>query len=256
MHVRLVRTQRVPIPRLVAAAGVLALLASVPGAMTTASGVAAGSSDSDYQDASLRLLEPTPGGPSGYQVRIDYTNPDDPEGKPPSVRKVVEIFPRGTRIDTGAPALCTASDAELMAQGPSACPAESIIGDGVIKLDTGVPGPGRYLVEGVTFLNNTGQLIFLTDDQATGARTVARAQVRGDRVISEAPFLPGAGSDGAAIDAVRGNFPTLVQTRDGKSRAYMTTPQGCAERGYWVTKIRFTYRDGTTQTESTRNPCR
>lgn len=254
MPVHSSRPGRVPAPRLVVAAGALALLETVAGG-TTASGVAADAGEGDYQDASLRFIEPTPGVPSGYHVRIDYTNPDDPEGKPPSVRKVVEIFPGGSRIDTDAVEHCTASDAELMAQGPSACPAGSIVGDGVITLDTGVPGPERYLTEDVTFLNNTAQLIFLTDDRATGARTVTRAQVRGHRVITEAPLLPGAGSDGTAIDTVRGDFPTLVRTQDGERRAYLTTPERCAERGYWITRIRFVYRDGTTQTASTRNPC-
>jgi len=129
----------------------------------------------DYQTASLRFLESTPGRPSGYRVRIDYTDPEDPEAKPPSVRRVVEVFPKGTRIDAGAPARCVAGDAELMLRCRSACPAGSVVGTGSIRLDTGVPGPGRYLNEDVTFLNDTAELIYLTQDRATGARTVVRA---------------------------------------------------------------------------------
>jgi hypothetical protein len=212
-------------------------------------------SERDYQTASLRFIESTPGRPSGYRVRIDYTNPDDPEAKPPSVRKVAEIFPRGTRINTAAPARCAASDAELMLRGRSACPRSAIVGTGFIRLDTGVPGPGRYLREDVTFLNNTRQLIYLTKDRATGARTVVRAQVRGHRVVTEAPLLPGAAPDGTAIDVVRGNFPRLVRMRDGRRRAYVTTPEHCGARGYWVAKVRFAYHDGTNQSETTRNRC-
>ncbi|HET8961685.1 hypothetical protein [Nocardioides sp.] len=251
MHFRHTGSIRLLVSGLIATAGVLAL----PGSAGLATVGSVAEEASDYQTASLRFIETAPGRASGYRVRIDYTNPDDPDAKPPSVRRVVELFARGTRIDTGVPARCRATDAELMLAGRSACPRGSIVGNGFIKLDTGIPGPGRYLKEDVTFLNNTNQLIYLTNDRATGARTVIRARVRSDRVISGAPLLPGAGTDGTAIDVVRGNFPKLVRMRHGHRRAYVTTPQRCPGRGFWVSKVRFAYHDGTTQTESTRNRC-
>ena len=177
MQVRLTSSPRVLALCLVAT-GALAAQSPVGGGVAAMGGVAAESSKSDYQTASLRFIESAPGRASGYRVRIDYTNPDDPEAKPPSVRRVVEVFARGTRIDTSAPARCAATDAELMLAGRSACPRGSIVGNGFIKLDTGMPGPGRYLKEDVTFLNNTNELIYLTKDRATGARTVVRARVR------------------------------------------------------------------------------
>jgi hypothetical protein len=243
----LTRTRRLVVPCLLATV-VLALLAA-PATGEASAGEGA------YQTASLRFVESAPGRASGYGVRIDYMNPDDPGAKPPSVRRVVEVFPRGTRIDTSAPARCRATDAELMLQGRSACPRRSIVGAGFIRLDTGTPGPGRFLREDVTFLNNTDQLIYLTRDRANGARTVLRARVVGRRVISEAPFLPGAPPDGTAVDVVRASFPKLVSVRDGQRRAYTTTPAHCPRRGHWVTRVRFTYDDGTRQTEATRNRC-
>jgi hypothetical protein len=252
VNVRVTGSTRVLTSCLIAAA---AVLSSAGGGVAALGEVAAASGPSGYQTASLRFIESSPGRASGYRVRIDYTNPDDPEAKPPSVRKVVEVFPRGTRVDTGAPARCGATDAELMLVGRSACPRGSIVGTGFIKLDTGIPGPGRYLKEDVTFLNNTRQLIYLTKDRATGARTVVRARIRDERIVTEAPLLPGAGTDGAAIDVVRGNFPKLVRMRDGQRRAYVTTPQRCPDQGSWVTRVRFAYHDGTIQTERTRNRC-
>jgi hypothetical protein len=237
---------------------ILSLIAAVGLALPGAAGsgaVEAGSGKTDYQTASLGFVETAPGRASGYRVRIDYTNPADPGAKPPSVRRVVELFARGTRIDTRAPARCGATDAELMLVGRSACPRRSIVGTGFIRLDTGAPGPGRYLKEDVTFLNNTNQLIYLTRDRATGARTVLRARVRDHRVISEAPLLPGAPPDGTAIDVVRGNFPKLVRMRDGHRRAYVTTPARCPARGFWTNRVHFAYHDGTTQTETTRDAC-
>ena len=106
----------------------------------------------------------------------------------------------------------------------------------------------------MTFLNNTDQLIYLTQDQASGARTVVRARVRGNRVVTEAALLPGAARDGTAIDIVRGDFPRLVRIRDGHRRAGVTTPEHCA-RGFWANRIRFAYHDGTTQTVATGNRC-
>lgn len=255
MHVHIAHPVRVLAACLATTAGVFPLLASAADGATSMDGIDSGSNEGDYQTASLRFVESTPGRPSGYRVRIDYSNPDDPDAKPPSVREVVEVFARGTRIDTGAPERCAASDAELTLRGRSACPPGSIVGTGFIRLDTGVPGPGRFLREDVTFLNNTGQLIYLTKDRATGARTVVRARVRGHRVVTEAPLLPGAAPDGTAIDVVRGDFPKLVRMRDGRRRAYVTTPEHCAARGYWANRVRFAYHDGTTQREITRNRC-
>lgn len=255
MHVHIAHPLHILATCLVTTAGVVPWLATAADGATSADGIQAGSDEGDYQTASLRFIESAPGRASGYRVRIDYSNPDDPEGKPPSVREVAEVFPRGTRIDTGAPDRCAATDAELTLRGRSACPAGSIVGTGFIRLDTGVPGPGRYLREDVTFLNNSHQLIYLTEDRATGARTVVRARVRGHRVVTEAPLLPGAAPDGTAIDVVRGDFPKLVRMRDGHRRAYVTTPEDCAARGYWASRVRFVYHDGTTQTEMTRNRC-
>lgn len=255
MRVALRCQPRVLAPFLVVTTGVFALPAPAASGATSAGEVSEGSNVGRYQTASLRLAESAPGRPTGYRVRIDYVNPDDPGAKPPSVRRVVEVFPDGTRIDTDAPARCAASDAELMLRGASACPAGAVVGTGFIRLDTGVPGPGRYLNEDVTFLNNDEQLIYLTVDRSTGARTVVRAQVRGHRVITEAPLLPGAASDGTAIDVVRGSFPKLVRMRDGTRRAYVTTPERCSGRGHWEARVRFDYHDGTAQSETTRNPC-
>jgi hypothetical protein len=255
MHVSLWHPSRVLVPCLGVTAGVFTSLAPVAAGATSAGESVAGSDDARYQTASLRFVESAPGRPSGYRVRIDYANPDDSEAKPPSVREVVEVFPPGTRIDTGAPARCAASDAELMLRGASACPSGAIVGTGFIRLDTGAPGPGRYLNEDVIFLNSTNQLIYLTTDRATGARTVVRAEVRGRRVITEAPLLPGAAPDGTAIDVVRGNFPRLVRMRDGLRRAYVTTPGHCTEGRHWVTLVRFDYHDGTTQSETAHSRC-
>lgn len=228
---------------LTAAIVVLVPLTDLPASGNTAAG--------SNQTASLRFTTDQPGKPSGLRLRVDYVNPDDPEGKPPAVRKVVQTLAEGARIDTGAPARCTATDAELILTGPAACPTGSVVGAGLLTIDTGLPEPARFLTEDVTFLNNIDELIFVTEDRQTGARLVTRAVVEGRRIVTEAPpLLPGAPPDGAAIDVVRADLRKVVTARG----SYVSTPARCPASGYWTNTIEFTYDDGT-QTVRSRSRC-
>ena len=203
------------------------------------------------QDASLVLTSSKPGKPTGEKLRIDYVNPADAAAKPPAVRRVVETLAAGARFDTSAPELCTASDLELMMLGPSACPAGSVVGTGEIVVDTGVLG-ARTLPSQVTFLNNTGQLIFVASVGPTPARLVLRAARDGRESASNAPFLPGALPDGAAIDTVRVDLDRIVTERG----SYLTTPPRCPRKRHWLHRTSFTYADGATETVTTRQRCR
>jgi hypothetical protein len=158
----------------------------------------------------------------------------------------------GARIDTSAPQLCTASDPELMLLGESACPPGSKVGQGVVTVDTGIPGPGRIVTADVAFLNNTDQLIYVNTARGTSARTVIRADVGSNTIVTDAPLLPGTPPDGGAIDTVHISFPPLV--RDG--RAYVTTPPRCPPSRRWINQVSFTYADGVTQTVDSPSPCK
>jgi hypothetical protein len=186
---------------------------------------------------------------------FDYRNPEDPGAKPPAVRRVVTILPRGARYDTSVPGSCTASDAELMAQGAGACPKRSAIGGGVVTVDTGAPGPGRIVTADVEFFNNDedggGEFIYLNTVRGSGARTVIRADVTRRRTITLAGMLPGTPPDGGAIDTV----DLKVAAVHTKSGDYITTPRRCPDWGFWRTKVRFTYADDVTQTVRDRSRC-
>jgi hypothetical protein len=220
--------------------------------MLGAAAGSAGAPGGSRQTASLTFDQTRPGTASGVSVGIDYVNPNDPSAKPPAVRRVVLSFAPGTRIDTSAPQVCTAPDAELMLLGGAACPAGSKVGSGVVTVDTGLPGPGRIVTADVDFFNNTHQLIYVNTIRGTGARTVIRAEVGSRDVITDAGMLPGTPPDGGAIDTVAVHFPPLV--RDG--RAYITTPPVCPPSHRWVNQATFTYADGVTQTVDTPNPCK
>lgn len=189
---------------------------------------------------------------SGQNLSIDYVNPNDPEGKPPAVRRVVTVLPKGARFDTDAPKRCKASDAELMAQGAAACPAASRLTDGVITLDSGVPGPGRITTVDVTFFNNTRELIYLNTIRGSETRVVVRGEVRRRKVVTESPFLPGTPPDGAAIDTVVANDPPITTKRGN----YITTPRRCPSRGFWLMRVRFTYDDDAQQITRDHSPCK
>jgi hypothetical protein len=156
-------------------------------------------------------------------------------------------------IDTSVPARCEASDAQLIAAGPAACPAASRVGRGEIDVDTGVPGPSRILQSSATFINNRAQLIFVLEPKGgQRSRTIVRAKVEGGTVTTETPPLPGGPPDGfSAVKRVR--FSLNAVSAGG--RGYITTPGRCPAGRSWTNTATFTYRDGISQTVTNGSPC-
>ena len=222
-------------------------------ALATASMALAGGS---RQESKYDLTEQRTGKPAGERFRFDYRNPGDPDGKPPAVEKVVTALPRGGRYDPSVPGSCTASDAELIAMGAAACPGDSALGGGVVTVDTGVPGPERFVTADVEFFNNEedpeGEFIYLNTLRGGDARTVIRADVTRRRTITVVTPLPGTPPDGGSIDTVDVKVAKVV--RGGS--AYITTPRDCPARGFWRPRVRFEYQDDVKQTVVDREPCR
>ena len=163
---------------------------------------------------------------------------------------------RATRpIDTSIPGSCTASDAELIAVGGQACPRDSAIGGGIVTVDTGAPGPGRIVTADVEFFNNAtarrGEFIYVNTVRGTDARTVIRANVKRRKTVTNAGMLPGTPPDGGAIDTV----DLTVAAVHSHSGDYITTLRRCPDRGFWKTKVRFTYADDVIQTVRDRSRC-
>ena len=187
-------------------------------------------------------------------------NPEDPDAKPPVVKEVVTILPKGSRYDPSVPGSCTASDEELMLQGAAACPEDSRVGGGVITVDSGMPGPARIVTADTEFFNNAedpeGEFIYLNTVRDTGARTVVRADVTTRRTITTAPMLPGTPPDGGAIDTVDVEVLKIARTIDGERRAYITTPPRCPRNRTWFARVQFSYDDDYSQTVATPNSCK
>jgi hypothetical protein len=188
---------------------------------------------------------------TGIRLKIDYVNPDDPEAKPPAVQTVVEKLADGTVIDTTVPEQCKASDQQLMAEGPGACPEGSFVGGGEVDLDTGTPGPGRIAAQKVTQFNNQDELILLFEGKGSPTRAVSRAPIEGATITAQSPPLPGGPPDGfTAIKRV--DLELQPRTKDG--RAYIATPPTCPAGG-WEHEMSFTYRDGETAVVKDGSPC-
>ena len=213
-----------------------------------------------YQTSEYTLSQQRADRPTGERFQFDYVNPEDSDAKPPAVKKVVTILPKGARYDASVPGSCPASDEELMLQGAAACPEDSRIGGGVITVDTGVPGPGRFVTADTEFFNNAedpeGEFIYLNTVRDTSARTVIRADVTRRRTLTDAGMLPGTPPDGGAIDTVDVEVLKIARRIDGERRAYITTPPRCRRSRTWFARVRFIYDGDYSQTVATPNTCK
>ena len=227
------------------------LIAAGVAACALAAPVAALAQQAPRQTATDHWSSSTPGTSSGRMYAVDFVNPSDPSGKPPSVSHVHLQLPTGARFDTDAMTQCAATDAQLILMGPAACPAASQLGTGSIMFGPGLPGPDRYLNVSITFFNEHNQLILLTQDASTGLRTVARGTVTASTLDADLPPLPGTPPDGAADRHERATF-RAVSTPTGN---YLTTPATCPSTRSWVERETYTYRDGLSQSVDIAEPC-
>jgi hypothetical protein len=200
----------------------------------------------------------TPGASTGYRLAIDYFKPGDPQGKAPAVQRVVQQLHAGSRLDTSVPPRCGASDAELASQGAAACPTNTRVGQGEIDADIG-QGLGRIprvIKTTVTVFNANRELILYAESTNAGdppLRVPTRTAV-GDRTFtSQAPPIPAADPSDPYLAIKRVRLSISAVTRAG--RAFIKTPPSCAAGGAWTNTGTFTYRDGQTQTVSSRSPC-
>lgn len=95
-------------------------------------------------DFSMRLTSPRPGTPTGIAFHVRFKAAHDPDAKPSPIKSVVIRGPDGLRYDNAAAPRCQATDAELQADGPSACPGGSQVGRGTYTAILGFgPRPTR-----------------------------------------------------------------------------------------------------------------
>jgi hypothetical protein len=211
-------------------------------------GASAGHAHVEYTDA---FSTRTPGAPAGRTFTADFFDSADPAAKPPPLTHVRVELPEGARFDTSAVPQCTATDAEIVAQGAAACEEGSRIGGGVIDVDTGFPEPERTLTSDFTFLNARDALILIAQDRKNGARLVLRGVIRERTFDLDVPPLPGTPPDGGA----NRHEVIKIDPATGPGGAFLTTPPTCPADGAWVLKTTWTFRGGEEVTRESRSPC-
>jgi hypothetical protein len=206
------------------------------------------------QTASYALTTTSPGTPTGFNFSVDWQNPSDPDGKPFALKSLVIHFPAGTKFDTSVPDRCTATDAELYAEGAAACPPGSQVATGSVLTDTGSTAVfPRYVPNQVWEFNNTGQVITLAESTNPPTRAVGRATLTNDSFSSTNTPFPGEPPPEpfTAFKSLRLSGPAIV--RDGN--AYALTPPTCPSSGEWTITMTFGYFDGVSQTVDSESPC-
>jgi hypothetical protein len=221
---------------------------SAPAIAVIAGLLLASTARAQQSDFSLQFSSRTPGTATAMHLYIVYRNPADPSGKPSPIKHLVITSPQGTRIDLAMPR-CTASDSQIMAEGPSACPTTSQVGQGTLTAITGFGPPIDPYLTDVTIFNTGQGVVEILRDHNTGATlTDDRIQIQGNVFIGNPPAFPGGPPDGqTAVRTIDFTFPA--------TSGYITTPRGC-RTGRWTSSAAFTFADGSTQHVSSATPCK
>ena len=195
-----------------------------------------------------------PGASTGIDTEILYKHPDDPNRKPIPVRQEIFTFPVGTRFDESVVPDCTVSDEQLRVEGVSACPEETLVGQGHDNVSmTGFPGSGETPFSAHAFEYGGGRFRVLGQAQGFPLRFVAHGIREGRTNTVEIPQTPGGPPDGQnALRRIHNIFPA----RSAGRRAYMRTPRTCPSTGVWIFKARLTFADGGVERNVYRMPCK
>ncbi len=203
---------------------------------------------------SFSLTSTVPRTATGMVLGVDFQNPNDPNAQPPAVAQMVVHSP-GVVLDTNVPPQCHASDAQLMVEGPSGCPAGSKVGSGTAVTDSGPSGSfPRYSTATITDFNTNGGIIGVgVSNDISAIKTVDHTTFGHDSSTTNFPLLIGLPPFHPliALKSLHETFPTYV--RNGHT--YAETPPTCPAVGYWTFTATFTYHDGITETATSHSPC-
>lgn len=212
------------------------------------------------QVGSLRYTVTKPGTPTGLVLDFHFQNPEDPMGKPHALTQLVVHGTPGGGIDTSVPPQCEASDFELMARGPEACPPETQIGAAYAISDTGGRDPfPRYTRTNISEFNeDTGIVAVGVNEDIPFIKPVDHTRIENDgpttKTTTHFPTVPGAPPPEPQAAFQTLHFENAPYVRNG--RAYNRTPPTCPTVGYWRMRLEFTYADGVTEQVNSDSPCK
>ena len=234
----------------------LALTTVLAVALACAGAASADTATGERAEVTYDFTTTEPGAPSGFEYRAVIRDPSNPGGDPPALREIIIGGPRGARIDTSAPAQCSASDAELKERGEEACPPGSVIGTGSAVVKPILFPQLNY--ETVVF-NADMQQVELLRANPPNPPAVVRAYFRGREAVSPIPTCLNGGyapqdcpSDQVRLISNELSIPPFVNEA---GRSYFTTPKRCPKSGSWRSPVILRFGDGVTESLVTKQPC-
>jgi len=219
-------------------------------ALVTGLGAAPASAESTpATDFSLSFSADLPRTQTDAALHILYKDPEDPDNpnaKPPALTSVTIAAPPGTVFDGAAVPACAASDAELMLEGPAACPTASGVGGGFGSV-VADPGPPDPIIADVTLFNyGDGILELLTFPG--NVNTVDRASFEGKNTLVLHPrVVPGFTEHEFSF--------TYLGAGSSAGEAFITTPPDCPPSGVWTSQLTYTVTTGDTYSAQSTTPC-
>ena len=129
----------------------------------------------------------------------------------------------------------------------------SEVGTEVFSFDTGFDGPNRIVTNDITFLNDPGELIILTQERQSGTRVVVRGKLTKDTLDFELDPLPGTPPDGGADKREDSKFPVTVGPT---GKPWLRTPPTCPKSRKWTFRVDYTFRDGEKLTKRSSSRCK
>jgi hypothetical protein len=180
--------------------------------------------------------------------------------QPKKTRRLVILFPAGTKIDQGVKPYCK----ELKEAEDNPCPKNTKIGSGTAEVRLQFGGDGGIIPAKVTAYNRKKGLWLYVVPQAPGqAPVVIKPGFKGLKLITNLKPLcvpPGTPpSCGDLGEAVLTKFELKTNTykkgKGKKTRFFIRTPANCPKKG-WKFAADWTYDDATTEHKQSFQKCK
>jgi hypothetical protein len=160
------------------------------------------------------------------------------------------------RFLTDAVDTCRASDQEINARGPSACPPSSRLGSGRLVAVTGFGAPADPFPTDLHLFQGPSQIIeVVTYPGSEKALGLDRLRIQGNILTAHPPATPGGPPDGrTTVQEISFRIP-VRPPGSSTGRSYLLAPPTCFAPGSWSSQLKVTYDDGRVQTATASTPC-
>jgi hypothetical protein len=193
------------------------------------------------------------GASTGIAFKVEFGDPDAPNGLPSGLKDFKITMPKGAKIDPGGATQCKTTAADLMSKGAAACPASSRIGTGKA---TATNGSAVVNVEGFVFNEkasgkNAWLFLFLINKAYAAAFD---APVKGNTLSAKG--LTGAVPGGLLVTKFSGTIAKHSKGRGKKKHVLISAPSVCPKSKKWTNKASWTFVDGTKDTSTSTSACK